>query len=132
MALSQAQIQALQQKLSPQQIQFIKLLQMNTLDFESRLTEELLDNPALEKGQNDQEFAESNAGGDTDFDEFGKDSNFDVEEILRASGGDDELGSFRMGEDYTGEERNELPIRSESSFQEYLLEQARASFHQER
>ena len=132
MALSQAQIQALQQKLSPQQIQFIKLLQMNTLDFESRLTEELLDNPALEKGQNDQEFAESNAGGDTDFDEFGKDSNFDVEEILRASGGDDELGSFRMGEDYTGEERNELPIRSESSFQEYLLEQARASFHRER
>ena len=112
MALSQAQIQALQQKLSPQQIQFIKLLQMNTLDFESRLTEELLDNPALEKGQNDQEFAESNAGGDTDFDEFGKDSNFDVEEILRASGGDDELGSFRMGEYYTGEERNELPIRS--------------------
>ena len=132
MALSQAQIQALQQKLSPQQIQFIKLLQMNTLDFESRLTEELLDNPALEKGQNDQEFAESNAGGDTDFDQFGKDSNFDVEEILRASGGDDEFGSFRMGEDYTGEERNELPIRSESSFQEYLLEQARASFHRER
>jgi DNA-directed RNA polymerase specialized sigma54-like protein len=43
MALSQAQIQALQQKLSPQQIQFIKLLQMNTLDFESRLTEELLE-----------------------------------------------------------------------------------------
>ena len=72
MALSQAQIQALQQKLSPQQIQFIKLLQMNTLDFESRLTEELLDNPALEKGQNDQEFAESNAGADAEFDDFVK------------------------------------------------------------
>jgi RNA polymerase sigma-54 factor len=132
MALSQAQIQSLQQKLSPQQIQFIKLLQMNTLDFESRLSEELLDNPALEKGQNDQEFAESNAGGDDEYDDFGGEKDFDVEEILRASGGDDEYGSFRMGEDYTGEERNEMPIRSESSFQEYLLEQARASFHKER
>src|SRR5210317_1396901 len=127
MALSQAQIQALQQKLSPQQIQFIKLLQMNTLDFESRLTEELLDNPALEKGQNDQEFAESNAGAETDYDDFGSDRDFEVDEILRASGGDDEFGSFRMGEDYTGEDREEMPLRSESSFQEYLLEQARAS-----
>lgn len=105
---------------------------MNTLDFESRLSEELLDNPALEKGQNDQEFAESNAGGDDEYDDFGGEKDFDVEEILRASGGDDEFGSFRMGEDYTGEERNEMPIRSESSFQEYLLEQARASFHKER
>jgi RNA polymerase sigma-54 factor len=132
MALSQAQIQSLQQKLSPQQIQFIKLLQMNTLDFESRLSEELLDNPALEKGQNDQEFAESNAEGNDDYNEFDSNKDFDVDEILRASGGDDEFGSFRMGEDYTGEERNEMPIRSESSFQEYLLEQARASFHKER
>lgn len=132
MALSQAQIQALQQKLSPQQIQFIKLLQMNTLDFESRLTEELLDNPALEKDQNDQEFAESNAGADAEFDDFGVDRDFDVDEILRASGGDDEFGSFKMGEDYTGEERSEMPIRSESSFQDYLLEQARASLHKER
>ena len=36
------------QKLSPQQIQFIKLLQMTTLDFEQKVEQELLDNPGLE------------------------------------------------------------------------------------
>jgi len=134
MALKQSQIQTLQQKLSPQQIQFIKLLQMNTQDFEDRMSEELLDNPALEKGETDTEFAQSSAEGNKDEDwgdNFGN-SDIDVDEILRASGGDDEFGSFRMGEDYTGEDKNELPIRSESSFQDYLLEQARASFHDEK
>lgn len=132
MALSQAQIQALQQKLSPQQIQFIKLLQMNTQDFESKLSEELLDNPALEKGDTDMEFAEKNAEGSDDYDDWGSGENIDVDEILRASGGDDEFGSFKMGEDYTGEDRQEMPIRSESSFQEYLIEQARASLFGEK
>lgn len=134
MALKQFQIQTLQQKLSPQQIQFIKLLQMNTQDFEDRMSEELLDNPALEKGETDTEFAQSSAEGNNDEDwggNFGN-SDIDVDEILRASGGDDEFGSFKMGEDYTGEDKNELPIRSESSFQDYLLEQARASFHDEK
>jgi len=130
--LSQAQILALQQKLSPQQIQYIKLLQMNTQDFESRLSEELLDNPALEKSDTDLEFAEKNAEGTDDYDDWGSGENIDVDEILRASGGDDEFGSFRMGEDYTGEEREEMPLRSESSFQEYLLEQARASIFSEK
>lgn len=132
MALSQAQILALQQKLSPQQIQYIKLLQMNTQDFESRLSEELLDNPALEKRDTDLEFAEKNAEGTDDYDDWGSGENIDVDEILRASGGDDEFGSFRMGEDYTGEDREEMPLRSESSFQEYLLEQARASIFSEK
>ena len=40
--------QQLQQKLSPQQIQFIKLLQVPTAELESRIEEELEDNPAQE------------------------------------------------------------------------------------
>jgi len=135
MALKHSQIQTLQQKLSPQQIQFIKLLQMNTLDFEERMSEELLDNPALEKAETDLEFAESaNDGKDSDDwgDDFNDSQNYDVDEVLRQSGEDDEFGSFRMGEDYTGEDRNELPIRSESSFQEYLMEQAQASIFDEK
>ena len=43
--------QSLQQKLSPQQIQFIKLLQVPTAELESRIEEELEDNPALEEGK---------------------------------------------------------------------------------
>jgi RNA polymerase sigma-54 factor len=128
MALSQSQIQTLQQKLSPQQIQFIKLLQMNTLDFEERMTEELLDNPALEKTDGENEYEETSPEEEKSWD----DDRIDVDEMLRASGADDDYGSFRMGEDYSGEERDELPIRAESSFVEYLVEQARASFHDEK
>ena len=44
------------QKLSPQQIQFIKLLQMSTLDFEEKIEQELLDNPAIDdKRENNDE-----------------------------------------------------------------------------
>ena len=40
--------QKLLQKLSPQQIQFIKLLQVPTVSLDTRIKEELEDNPALE------------------------------------------------------------------------------------
>ena len=46
--LKQQLSQKLLQKLSPQQIQFIKLLQLNTQDFEQKIEQELLDNPSLE------------------------------------------------------------------------------------
>ena len=42
--------QTLSQKLSPQQIQFIKLLQVPTAELEGRIEEELEENPALEEG----------------------------------------------------------------------------------
>ena len=43
--------QSLQQRLSPQQIQFIKLLQVPTAELEARIEEELEINPALEEGE---------------------------------------------------------------------------------
>ena len=46
--------QSLQQKLSPQQIQFIKLLQIPTAELDTRIEEELEVNPALEEGKEDQ------------------------------------------------------------------------------
>ena len=49
--LKQTLSQKMLQKLSPQQIQFIKLLELNSLNFEERVEEELIDNPALEKGK---------------------------------------------------------------------------------
>ena len=42
--------QSLSQKLSPQQIQFIKLLQVPTAELEGRIEEEMEENPALEEG----------------------------------------------------------------------------------
>ena len=46
--------QSLQQKLSPQQIQFIKLLQVPTAELNTRIEEELEINPALEEGEDEQ------------------------------------------------------------------------------
>src|ERR1043165_4223777 len=46
--------QTLQQKLSPQQIQFIKLLQVPTAELENRIEEELELNPTLEEGEEEE------------------------------------------------------------------------------
>src|SRR6186997_2291944 len=51
MALSQSLQQKLLQKLSPQQIQIMKLLQVPTANLEERIKEELEENPALEQGE---------------------------------------------------------------------------------
>ena len=40
----------LSQKLSPQQIQLMKLIQLTTVEFEQKITNEIDENPALEKG----------------------------------------------------------------------------------
>ena len=45
----------LSQKLSPQQIQLMKLIQLPTLDFEQKIQREIEENPALEQGQNSNE-----------------------------------------------------------------------------
>jgi len=150
MALKQELSQKLFQKLSPQQIQFIKLLQLNTQDFEEKVGQELLDNPALENlegvdeaidyrvnddrhndDQKEKPESSTEESGpeepiiDNAYDDYGQDIN--VDELLRASG-DDDYGSFRMGEDYSNEEHREMPLAAQSTFHEYLYEQARAKF----
>jgi len=150
MALKQELSQKLFQKLSPQQIQFIKLLQLNTQDFEEKVGQELLDNPALENLEGVDEAIDYRVNDDRNnddrkekpessteesgpeepvidnaYDDYGQDIN--VDELLRA-GGDDDYGSFRMGEDYSNEEHREMPLAAQSTFHEYLYEQARAIF----
>jgi len=134
MALSQSQILSQQQRLSPQQIQFIKLLQMSTLDFEEKLDEELLDNPALEKSDTEMDYSDNTVDlSERKSDDWDSEyqSDIDVEEIMRATGNDDEYSTFTMGEDYSNEDQKEMPMASQSSFQEFLLEQARATFFDE-
>ena len=150
MALKQELSQKLFQKLSPQQIQFIKLLQLNTQDFEEKVGQELLDNPALENLEGVDEAIDYRVNDDRNnddrkekpessteesgpeepvidnaYDDYGQDIN--VDELLRA-GGDDDYGSFRMGEDYSNEEHREMPLAAQSTFHEYLYEPARAIF----
>ena len=65
----------LSQKLSPQQIQLMKLIQLPVLDFEQKLKQEIEENPALEITEL------------TNNDEFNDDENIDVEDYIN----DDEI-----------------------------------------
>ena len=120
--------QKMLQRLSPQQIQFIKLLQLNTLDFEEKVDQELLDNPALETGKGEEEENFSNTEDELVAEEEPFSRDVDIDELLRYN---DDDGGFRLNEDYGDEEQREVPIASTYSFQDYLVEQARATFPKE-
>ena len=63
MALKQYLAQKLEQRLSPQQIQLMKLLQVPTMELDQRIKQEIEENPALEEGaeSNDDEFDNEDA-----------------------------------------------------------------------
>ena len=64
-ALHLTQEQKLQQRLSPQQVQFVRLLEMNSLEVEDEVRHEILDNPAIEVAeQDDSQKNGSEEGGD--------------------------------------------------------------------
>jgi len=116
--LKQHLSQKLLQKLSPQQIQFIKLLQLNTLNFEERVEEEILDNPALESGKDEDEESSYEESDDLDF--GSKEEEFDVSDYMN-----DDDGGIQMSGEYqsTDEEKDFMPVINYASFGERLMEQ---------
>jgi len=111
--------QSLQQKLSPQQIQFIKLLQVPTAELETRIEEELEINPALEEGEEQEapeenfeepEFQENNASSEEDV---------DIKDYLR----DDDYSGYKMQGDGDDDEEREMPIPMANSLHEQLMAQ---------
>jgi RNA polymerase sigma-54 factor len=122
--------QKLLQKLSPQQIQFIKLLQVPTVSLDTRIKEELEDNPALEdlSVANMNEPVEEYPDRDPDDDNFnaedGQESSdeFNVDDYLQ----DDNINDFGSKYEQNGdddEERKEIPIAVQNSFFESLQAQ---------
>ena len=111
--------QGLQQKLSPQQIQFIKLLQIPTVELESRVEEELEDNPALEEGKDELEDLDPNSEDFDEKEESAKDDEINVEDYLR----DDDISGYKMQGDGGNEEEREMPMAGTSSLNELLLTQ---------
>ncbi|HLZ17618.1 MAG TPA: RNA polymerase factor sigma-54 [Cyclobacteriaceae bacterium] len=120
--------QSLQQKLSPQQIQFIKLLQVPTAELESRIEEELELNPVLEEGQEDEpetqeetapeeETADAEAAETAETSETAED--IDIKDYLR----DDDYSSYKTYNDDDDEEDRETPIATSSSLHETLMTQ---------
>ncbi len=91
--LKQSLQQKLQQKLSPQQIQLMKLIQLPTQAFEQRLAQEIEENPALEKGKEENdEFPESN---EQEYDDTGNETietEINIDDYLS----DDEIPSYKL------------------------------------
>lgn len=115
--------QNLQQKLSPQQIQFIKLLQVPTAELESRIEEELEINPALEEGSEeegdqpesqDENTSEPESADSTDNEGEG-DAEVDIKDYLQ----DDDYGGYKSQSDGEEEEKD-LPFAVASSLHENL------------
>ncbi|MGJ1434069.1 RNA polymerase factor sigma-54 [Sphingobacterium spiritivorum] len=124
--LKQTLQQKLLQKLSPQQIQFIKLLQVPTVSLDARIKEELEENPALEDGSliNMNEPVQEYPDKDPDEQYEGEDNSFDEEFSVDEYIQDDDFNDY--GNSYGGddeEDRKEMPIAIQSSFFESLQNQ---------
>lgn len=128
--LKQTLQQKLLQKLSPQQIQFIKLLQVPTVSLDTRIKEELEENPALEDTSlaNMNEPVEEYPDKDPDEDTFNEDDQsgeldeFNVDDYLQADDIND-YGSSQTGSGDDEDERKEIPIAIQNSFFENLQQQ---------
>mgnify|MGYP001449373156 CR=1 FL=1 len=113
----------LSQKLSPQQIQLMKLIQLSTLDLEQRIQSEIGENPALEKGK---EVDENELETVDPYDDFQNDQNIDTDDInIDAYLSDDEIPNYRIhSSNHSAEEENrEIPFSGGISFHEFLESQ---------
>jgi RNA polymerase sigma-54 factor len=116
--LKQSLQQKLLQKLSPQQIQLMKLLQVPTASLDQRIKEELEENPALEEGvDEEEETLESESESEAE----DVDEDFDISDYLQ----DDETPDYKLSANNTSrdDEHHEIPLSVGRSFQEQLLGQ---------
>lgn len=136
--LNLQQRQSLQQKLSPQQIQYIKLLQLPTLALEQRIKAELEINPLLEEGMDEEleeiEQTEEDSDAETETVEASEDGEATAEQET-AEGEDDynweefldsteDLYGYKAQVDSSDEEeQRDIPLPSQVSMTEHLREQ---------
>jgi len=133
MALGQGLYQSQQQKLSPQQIQLMKLLQVPTANLEERIKEELEENPALELSDESEEddltgeIKDEFEASEDEFEELdGSEDeyeNIDVSEYVSDS--DDDVADYKTRDDnYPEQDENKvIPIKNETTFFDLLASQ---------
>ncbi|RZS98924.1 RNA polymerase factor sigma-54 [Aquimarina brevivitae] len=116
----------LSQKLSPQQIQLMKLIQLPTQAFEQKLKQELEENPALDSGkdQTDEYDYEDPYANDQNDDDYGSETietEINVDEYLS----DDEIPSYRLStNNYSADDdEKSVPYASGTTFHQHLVEQ---------
>ena len=117
MALKQFLSQKLEQRLSPQQIQLMKLLQVPTMELDQRIKQEIEENPALEEGSDD---LEDEFDNQDDTEENDTDDEFDLSDYI-----DDDIADYKTNANNQSKDDEErvIPLSGEQSFQEKLSEQ---------
>ena len=116
--------QKLFQKLSPQQIKLMKLIQLSTIELENRVDEELSENPALEDGKmsNEEELNSFDLEDEYNNDLGVRDQDINLDQYMS----DDEIPSYKL---YTqssyNEEEQELILSSGKNLLEILMDQLR-------
>lgn len=117
----------LSQKLSPQQIQLMKLIQLPTLAFEQRLLEEMNENPALELGKDEDEIYEKDEFDNNDeYDDYEGSENIESEDInLDEYLSNDEIPDYKLQANNFSEDddNRESPFASPVSFHQDLINQ---------
>lgn len=118
MALKQNLSQKLEQRLSPQQIQLMKLLQVPTMELDQRIKQELEENPALEEGEDfeDEDYENDEYDDSSDDD---NDDDFDISDYLD----DDADYKTQVNNKSKDDEEKVIPLSGEQTFQERLTEQ---------
>ena len=114
----------LSQKLSPQQIQLMKLIQLPTQAFEQRLKQELEENPALDSGKEEKtdEFEEmDNTKDEYDDNETIEADDINVDDYLS----DDDIPDYRTSvNNYSSDdEEKTMPYAAGTSFTQHLITQ---------
>lgn len=119
MALKQQLTQRLEQRLSPQQIQLMKLLQVPTIELDQRIKQEIEENPALEEGLDrlEEEYPSSEEDYSEDLDGS---TDFDLSDYMDDDSADYKTQSNNRSKD---DEEYYVPLSGEQSFQEKLVEQ---------
>ncbi|MEQ9262941.1 MAG: RNA polymerase factor sigma-54 [Owenweeksia sp.] len=120
--LKQQLSQKLLQKLSPQQIQLMKLIQLPTQALEQKIKEELEENPALEEGlDEDERYEEDSDTYEDDDNQSIEAEDINVDEYLS----DDEVPDYRLkANNYSKDDEDaSVPITGGISFTEVLMDQ---------
>ncbi len=122
--LKQNLSQKMLQKLSPQQIQLIKLLELPTVQLEQRIKKEIEENPVLEEGHEQEEDIKDELNNDPEEPENEYNDEFTIEDYIPD---DDDIPAYKLTiNNYSKDDKVfEIPLSEGFSLQEHLTEQLR-------
>ena len=117
MALRQQLSQKLEQRLSPQQIQLMKLLQVPTMELDQRIKQEIEENPALEEGK---DLEDDDFSNEDSFEDDGEGDEFDISDYL-----DDDVADYKTKSSNHSKDDDDkvIPFSGGNTFRERLSDQ---------